>query len=224
MIEAKAEHSNFGTSIGSMVAGNNDGCELFSVSDDPTSKNLDKIDFDIVSSAQADKPITISTDLLSKIWNIDNSTATKVLYQDTQLNLQGANKDWSCQFYKNDMILKYKRSNSQFFTNTFFITASGVLTRGNNCAQIFVSDKGFVTIYPMISKGDYPDALHMFRKEVGVPLSLIIDPDGEQTSRKFNKFCHQVGTTLRILEDNTQWSNQAKLYVGMFKEYIRKYI
>ena len=74
----------------------------------------------------------------------------------------------------------------------------------------------------MRSKGDFHDALHMFCKEFGLPLFLILDPAGEQTSRKVKKFFHQVGTTLRILEDNTQWDNQAEFYVGMFKESIRK--
>ena len=66
-----------------MVVGNNDGCELFSVSDEPTFIHSDTIYFASVSSAQASKPKTISADFLSKIWNIDNSTATKVLYQNT---------------------------------------------------------------------------------------------------------------------------------------------
>ena len=164
MIEAKAEHSKFGASIGSMVAGNDDGCELFYVSYEPTIMHLDKIDFSSVSSAQAGKPKTISADFLSKIWNIDNSTATKVLYQNKKLNRQGANNDLSRQFSTNDRMLRYKRTNSQFFTDTFFVTASGVSTCGNNCAQRFVSYKGFVVIYPMRSKGDFPDALHMFCK------------------------------------------------------------
>ena len=119
-------------------------------------------------------------------------------------------------------MLKYKRIESQFFTDTFFVTASGVSTRGNNCDQIFVSGKGFVAIYPMGSKGDVPDALHILYKEFVVPQYLSPDPAGEQTSRKVKKFFHQVGTTLRILEDNTQWDNQAEFYVGMFKESIRK--
>ena len=74
----------------------------------------------------------------------------------------------------------------------------------------------------MRSKGDFPDTLHMFCKEFGVHLYLIFDPAGEQTSRKVKKFCHQVDTTLCILEEKTQWDNRADIYVGMFKESIRK--
>ena len=70
----------------------------------------------------------------------------------------------------------------------------------------------------MISKGDLPDALHTFCKEVGVPLYLIFDNAGEKTSRKGKNFCLQVGTTFSILEENTQWTNGAEIYVGMSKE------
>ena len=35
-------------------------------------------------------------------------------------------------------------------------------------------------------------------------------------------FCHKICTTLRILEGSTQWANKAELYVGLFKEYVRK--
>ena len=52
----------------------------------------------------------------------------------------------------------------------------------------------------MISKGVFHSAIKMFSKEIGVPLSLILDPSGEQTSAKVTKLCHEMGTTLNILE------------------------
>ena len=105
MIEAKAEHSKFGALISSIVAGNNDGFELLSLSDNLNFMHLDKIDFASVSSTQVGKPKTISAYLISKIWNIANITATKVLDQNTQLNSQGANKDLSRQFSTTDGML-----------------------------------------------------------------------------------------------------------------------
>ena len=161
--------------------------------------HLDKIVFASVYFAQSGKPKTISADFLSKIWNIDNSTANKVVEQNTRLNRQGANNHLSRQFLTNDWMLWYKRINSQLFTDTLFVAASRVSTRGNNCDQIFVRNKWFFQIYSMRSKGDLLDALHILYKEGGVPLSLILDPVGRETSRKVKKFFHQVGTTLRIL-------------------------
>ena len=74
----------------------------------------------------------------------------------------------------------------------------------------------------MRSKCEFPDVLRMFFKGVGVTLSLILDPARDRTSKNVKKFCHQIGNTLRILEENTQWDNQTDLYVGMFKDSIRK--
>ena len=51
MLEAKSEHSEFGASILGMFAGNNEGCEVLCVSDEPTFMNGDKFDFASVSSA-----------------------------------------------------------------------------------------------------------------------------------------------------------------------------
>ena len=88
--------------------------------------------------------------------------------------------------------------------------------------QIFVSDKGFVHVVPMESKKDFPSALRSFAKEVGVPDAIIVDPAGEQTSKEVRRYCHKIGTTLRLLEEHTQWANRAELYIGLFKEAVRK--
>ena len=217
-LNQRAEQSKFATSIGSTTAFNNDpDCPLFL----PCYGHIDDYKAEI-NAAIASKPSTVSPEFLSKIWNIKHDLAAKAIHQNTHLKRQGANNDLSRQFSTNDRMLRYKRIESQFFTDTFFVTAKGKSSRGNTCAQIFVSDKGFVAIYPMESKGDFLNALHQFCKEVGVPVSLVVDPSGEQTSRNVRRFCHQVGTTLKILEESTQWANRAELYIGLFKESIRK--
>ena len=88
--------------------------------------------------------------------------------------------------------------------------------------QLFVSDKGYVFVGPMKSKEEFPSAQKLFAKEIGVPTAAILDPSREHTFRKVRKFCNNIGTTLRMLEEHTQWSNLAKLYVGITKEAARK--
>jgi hypothetical protein len=77
-------------------------------------------------------------------------------------------------------------------------------------------------MYPLRSKSDYPDALHQFCKEIGVPTSIIVDPSGKQSSKRVKKFCHQVGTSLYFFVESTQWANRAELYTHIFKEAIQK--
>ena len=88
------------------------------------------------------------------------------------------------------------------------ITKSVKSTKGNLYLQFFVSDKGFVTVYGMEKKSDFKDAVHMFCKEVGVPIALVVGPSGEQTNKAVKKFFNQVGIILHVLEESTQWENQ----------------
>ena len=47
--------------------------------------------------------------------------------------------------------------------------------RGNKCCKVFVSDKGYVEVYPMKSQSEFENALHWFCKEVCAPVDLIVD-------------------------------------------------
>ena len=164
------------------------------------------------------KPRGVSPEFISKIWHIRNNEAVGVINQTSQLRRRGATNALSKRYTTNDRMLRYKRISSMFFTDTFFVTASGKSTRGNTCAQLFVSDKGYVAIYPMKNKGKYYLALKKFCKDVGVPEKMVCDPSGEQTSKKVKQFCNEVGMTLHIIEESTQWANRAELYIGIFKE------
>ena len=74
----------------------------------------------------------------------------------------------------------------------------------------------------MERKSDFRDSLHQFSKEVGVSEVLIVDPSGKQASKSVKQFCIQAGTTLRLLEENTQWANRVDLYVGLLEGKSRK--
>ena len=48
----------------------------------------------------------------------------------------------------------------------------------------------------MKSKGELPEALQRFCKEIGVPTSLVCDPSGEQSSKEVRKYCNDVALPL----------------------------
>ena len=85
---------------------------------------------------------------------------------------------FSRRYSTNDRMLRYKRIHSQFYTDTFFATKNAKSARGYTCAQVFISDKGFVFVYLMRSKSEFSIALKLFAKEVGVSSQLILDPSG----------------------------------------------
>ena len=118
-------------------------------------------------------------------------------------------------------MLRYKRLQSVFYTDTMF-AKKHKSKRGNTCCQIFVSDKGYISVYPMKSQEEFPNALHCFCKEVGVPITMVMDGHSAQSNPAIKRFSNQVGMTLRVLERATPWANRAELYIGLLKEAVRK--
>ena len=58
-------------------------------------------------------------------------------------------------------------------------------------------------------------------KEIGAPDAVICDAARKQISKEVWHFCHQIGTTLRVLEENTPWANRAKLCLtGEVRRYL----
>ncbi len=55
-----------------------------------------------------------------------------------------------------------------------------------------------------------------------MPDVLVCDPHLTQTKREVREFCIQISTMLKGLEAETQWVNQAELYIGLMKEVTRK--
>jgi hypothetical protein len=74
----------------------------------------------------------------------------------------------------------------------------------------------------MKKQSDYFLALKQFAKDVGAPDVLVYDPHLAQTKQEVQEFCTQIGTTLKVLEAETQWANRAELYIGLIKEAVRK--
>ena len=87
---------------------------------------------------------------------------------------------------------------------------------------MFVSDKGFIFIVLMRQKPELYTALQLFAKEIGVPISLICDPSGEQSSNKVKQFAKECQMKLKLLEESTQWANLAERYIGILKSAVRK--
>jgi hypothetical protein len=107
--------------------------------------------------------------------------------------------------------------------DTFFATKkAGKSSRGHNCCQLFVTDKGFVYVIPMKSKAEVLQAVKQFAKEIDAPDAVICNMAGEQTSYALKRFCQEISTTLRVLEEGTPWANKAELYIGLIKEAVQK--
>jgi len=223
--------SDFKMSIGSTSAIPPIEDDLFRSSPVSFQVDLDDLESMIedISASSADikatmvgRPTGVTAKHLPKVWKIDVETAKKTIEVTTQLRQHEADASLSRNYSTNDRMLRYKRINSHFFTDTFFVTKKAKSQRGNNCMQLFVSDKGFVYVVPMKSKSDFPFALKQFAKEIGVPLALICDPSGEQTSNNVKRIARDMDLTMKVLEESSHWANLAELYIGLMKESIRE--
>ena len=107
--------------------------------------------------------------------------------------------------------------------DAFFATSKGGKSSGGNtCGQLFVTDKGFACVILMRTKSEVPDAVKQFSKEVSTPDAIICDASVEQASTCLKKFLCDTGNQLRVLEEETPWTNKAELHVGLIKEATRK--
>ena len=63
-------------------------------------------------------------------------------------------------------------------------------------------------------------SLHLFCKEIYVPVYLIVDAHQYQTTIKLKRFFDKVGNIPKILEKGTPWANRDELYTGILKEAV----
>ena len=231
-LNAKVEENKFGATIGSTTS-SNDECCLFlgqnpiTLSSEELEESLSSIldDYQInavIKSVEASKSKGVDAIRLSKLWMINEELAQGALDQNTQLARQSSDNILSRQISTNYCMRRYRRIQSDFFTDTMFAQSKSKSSRCTTCCQVFVSDKGFVAVYPMKSQTEFQTALHWFCKQIGVPIDLIIDGHNSQKSNEVKRFCSQVNTTLKILEIGTPWANRAEVYIGLLKEAVRK--
>jgi hypothetical protein len=178
--------------------------------------------FSSLSAIAAGRSKGVTAEHLVKIWRIPYDDAARTLEVTTQRIRQDPDSSLSRNARTNDRAVRYRRISSKFFTDTLFATKMAKSLRGNTCAQIFVSDKDFIALYPMKKEAEYFLALQEFSKDVGAPDVLVCDSAKTQKKREVKDFCTQIGTTLNILEAETQWANRSELWVGLVKESTRK--
>ena len=105
---------------------------------------FDKVDGNIfvLSAAHVDTPEGVTAAHLSRVWCINEDDTKHTLDVTTQLNKQDADVSLACRFGTDDRMLRYRRINSLFYTDTFY--SKKVISKlGFSMMQLFVSDKGF---------------------------------------------------------------------------------
>ena len=96
-------------------------------------------EFASTAATHAERPKGVNKELLMKVWRIPENEARRTLQVTTQLNHQDADSNLSRRFGTNDRMLRYRRINSLFYSDTFHTKPELVSARGFTCMQLFVS-------------------------------------------------------------------------------------
>lgn len=223
-LEAQAAISSFAANIGATEPYLES--ILFPEYDDMVVTPVGELNFDEIMASATTATATRGVDpgYLSKIWKIDLKTAERTVDVTTQRCVRTtADTPFTRNYSTNDRQLRYRRIRTHFFMDTFFATGkAGKSLRGNTCCQLFVTDKGFVYVVPMRTRADVSSAVRAFVKAIGAPDAIICDPAREQKSKPLKEFLNKIGTSLRVIEEGTQWSNRAELYIGLIKAAVRR--
>ena len=139
-LNQRTEMSKMMASIGS-VSVDDSPCELFS---DPIFGQMEDLESamhellgdDVInvmkaklSAVQATRSHGVKKDLLSKLWVVTEDEAQYAIDHSTQLCKHHADNGLSRQFSTNDRMLRYKRIQSVFFTDTLFALKKNQLDR-----------------------------------------------------------------------------------------------
>ena len=183
-------------------------------------KMIENLDQEI--SATATKAKGVTSEQLSKIWSINIETAKRTVDSTSQHIKHEGSSQMKQRYSTNDRMLRYKQSRTHFFMDTLQVTAKTISQQKNRYMQLFVSDTGFIFVYPTKTKTEIVNAVKAFAKEIGAPTPLILDPEGTQTSKELNQVMKGICCPLKYLKRRRQWENLADLYIGLLKDLFVK--
>ena len=124
--------------------------------------------YSIIGVSSGRKQGPISTQELMDRWSITKEMAKSTILATTQRLIRSLiEPSLNKRFCTNDRMLRYDRIQCDIFMDTFFAAKElGPSVRGNTCAQLFVSDFGFIKVKPMKLKSEVPLAIKSFFKSV----------------------------------------------------------
>jgi hypothetical protein len=183
-ITERAHISHAAMAMGSATVDDSE-CDLFL---EAASAKLESV-FSTIVAVTAGRTWGVSAEHLSKVWMIPHDEAAQTLKVTSQCLCTNIDSSLSRNVGINDGAARYCHIKLCFYTDTLFVTGKAKSSRGNICAQLLVSDEGYVAIYPMKYQRDSFLALKQFAKDVGAPDVFVCDPHPTQRQSKVKAFC-----------------------------------
>mmetsp|Transcript_5411 Transcript_5411/g.7980 ORF Transcript_5411/g.7980 Transcript_5411/m.7980 type:complete len:205 (+) Transcript_5411:2308-2922(+) len=115
---------------------------------------------------------------------------------------------------------RYPRLNSYLYSDTLFSNTKSI--RGNQYAQLFVTDKHYCAIKPMKTKGEAGEKLNEFITTTGNPEGLITDGAKEEYHGRWGEVRKKFLLHQRQTEPHSAWQSHAEDAIRESKNHYRR--
>ena len=154
---------------------------------------------------------------LAKRWAIGIDAAERTVKATTQTAVRTTlHSTLSRRYPTNDRQLRYRRLPCDVFTDTLE-SKTVSWRRRTRYAQVFATRYGWVRVFPMQHKSDAHEALSLFLRRHGSPITMIMDNAREQTMGDFRSKARQAGITIKQTEPHSPWQNAAEAAIREVK-------
>ena len=162
----------------------------------------------VANTSSMNRRSQVDSYTLSRQWGISEPLAMKTLDSTTQQGWRYIEDQFTRRFRTRQAHMQYHHLRTGVFTDTLFNDTTSV--RGNNCAQLFVTDDGHSRIYPLSSKGQAFDKLDLYCSTVGIPLFLVSVNAGEETGSDWERVQKKYLFQQRTTESHSPRQNRAE--------------
>ena len=107
-------------------------------------------DYIFISATHCEQRVGILKEILAKVCHISEDEGRRTSEVTSKHNHQDPDSSLSRKFGRNNRMLWYKRFNTYFFSDDFWVTKIAKSIHGFTCMRLFVSEKVFVKLYVMI--------------------------------------------------------------------------
>jgi hypothetical protein len=161
-----------------------------------------------------------SAEQLANTWAIPITMANNTLKATTQEFIRSALHPIERRFRTKNVMLKYNRLNCKVYSDTFF--SNHISLSGNKCAQLFVTNFGYLKFSLMKNKSEAGYALQEMNKEVGIPTRLNTDRAKELTAGKWKEICRDANITMTQTERDSPWQNRTEVEICELKHHVQR--
>jgi len=167
-----------------------------------------------------EKTLMIDGNTLAKRWGMTNEVAQNTVKSTTQNCIRSAIHPIECCFRTKNTTLKYNHLSCRFYSDTFFAQKPSLLQ--NTCAQLFVSEFGYLKFCPQKRKSEAPYSLQELIRDVGIPSHMHTDGAKEMTMGDWKRTCQEAGIKMTHTENRSPWQNRTEVEIRELKRHVRR--